>query len=88
MKLAEITPQAVRTLESDLLKAGRSKAMVRKVLVSLSGILGEAVEVGLAPRNAVRELRRNRRKGQDRRSEKRQKGKLKVGVDNPHPSRD
>jgi integrase len=75
----------VRKLETDLLEAGRSKPLVRKVLVSLGSILGEAVELGQTPRNAVRELRRNRRKGQDRRAEKRQKGKLKVGVHIPTP---
>jgi len=84
LKLTEITPQAVRKLESDLLDAGRSRALTRKILVSLSGILGEAVELGLTPRNAVRELRRNR-KGKDRRAQQRQKRKLKVGVDIPTP---
>jgi integrase len=83
MKLADITPPVVRKLEGDLLKEGRSKAMVRKVLVSLGSILADAQEQGLAVRNAVRELRRNRRKGKDRHAEKREKGKLKVGVDIP-----
>ena len=83
VKLAEITPPVVRKLEGDLLREGRSKAMVRKVLVSLGSILADAQEQGLAARNAVRELRRNRRKGKDRHAEKREKGKLKIGVDTP-----
>ena len=85
LKLSDITPPVVRKLEGDLLKAGRSKAMVRKVLVSLGSILADAQEQGLAARNAVRELRRNRRKGKERHAEKREKGKLKVGVDIPSP---
>ncbi len=85
LKLAEITPPVVRKLEGDLLEAGRSKAMVRKVLVSLGSILADAQEQGLAARNAVRELRRNRRKGKERHAAKREKGKLKVGVDIPSP---
>ena len=59
--------------------------MVRKVLVSLGSILADAQEQGLAARNAVRELRRNRRKGKERHAETREKGKLKVGVDIPSP---
>ena len=85
LKLADITPPVVRKLEGDLLEAGRSKAMVRKVLVSLGSILADAQEQGLAARNAVRELRHNRRRGKERHAEKREKGKLKVGVDIPSP---
>jgi integrase len=59
--------------------------MVRKVLVSLGSILADAQEQGLAARNAVRELRRNRRRGKERHAEKREKGKLKVGTDIPSP---
>jgi integrase len=47
--------------------------------------LADAQEQGLAAHNAVRELCRNRRKGKDRHAEKREKGKLKVGVDIPSP---
>jgi integrase len=47
--------------------------------------LADAQEQGLAARNAVRELRRNRRKGKERHAEHRQKKKLKVGVDIPSP---
>jgi integrase len=36
-------------------------------------------------RNVVRELRSGRRRGKERHTERRQKGKLKVGVDIPSP---
>jgi integrase len=61
----------------------RSPAMVRKVRTSLSALLSDAQERGLVSRNVVRELRRARKRGKERQAEKRQKGKLKVGVDIP-----
>ena len=43
MRLAQLTPQRVRLFrDEDLLKGGRSRAMAKKVLVSLSAICGEA----------------------------------------------
>jgi integrase len=59
--------------------------MVRKIIGSLGSLLADAQEQGLAARNAVRDLRRNRRRGRDQHAEKRQKGKLKIGVDIPTP---
>ena len=61
----------------------RSKAMVRKVRVSLSALLAAAQERGLVSRNVVRELRVKRKRGKQRQAEKRAKGKLEVGVDIP-----
>jgi integrase len=61
----------------------RSPAMVRKVRVSLSSLLSDAQERGLVSRNVVRELRKTRHRGAERRAERREKGKLKVGVDIP-----
>lgn len=61
----------------------RSPAMVRKVRVSLSSLLSDAQERGLVSRNVVRELRKQRGRAADRRSDKRQKGKLKIGVHIP-----
>ena len=84
-KLAEINAQAVRKFEDKLRENGRSPAMVRKIIGSLGSLLADAQEQGLTARNAVRDLRRNRRRGKDRHVEKRQKGKLKVGVDIPTP---
>ena len=85
LKLADINPQVIRKFEDALHASGRSKAMVRKVVGSLGSLLADAQEQGLSARNAVRELKRNRRRGKERHAEKRQKGKLKVGVDIPTP---
>jgi integrase len=86
VKLSDLNAQAVRKFEDVLREAGRSPAMVRKVVGSLGSLLADAQEQGFAARNAVRDLRRNRRRGKERQSEKRQKGKLKVGEDIPMPA--
>jgi integrase len=83
LRLSDLTAQAVRKFEDRLRGEGRSPAMVRKVVGSLGSLLADAQEQGLAARNPVRDLRRNRRRGKDRNAEKRQKGRLKVGVDIP-----
>jgi integrase len=80
--LAKLTVPAVRDFEDTLRKEGRSPAMVKKVLTSLGSILSDAAERGLCMRNPVRDIRTSR-KGRDRRQEKRQKGRLEVGVDIP-----
>jgi integrase len=85
LKLSDLSAQTVRKFEDKLRHDGRSPAMIRKILVSLGSILADAQEQGLAARNAVRDLRRNRRKGKERNAEARQKGKLKIGVDIPTP---
>lgn len=82
MKLTALTIPAVRAFEDDLRAAGRSPATIRKVMVSLGSLLADAQERGLTARNVVRDIR-GRRKGTERRQERRQKGKLKVGVDIP-----
>jgi integrase len=91
-KLSQLSAPAVREFEDKLARgdmpAGaapqpRSRAMVRKVRVSLSSLLSDAQERGLVSRNVVRELRRTRKRGKEREAERRQKGKLKVGVDIP-----
>lgn len=81
--LSRMTVPAVREFEDALRKGGRSQAMVRKILGSLSSILSDAQERGLATRNPVRDMRGGRRRGAERQAEKRQKGKLKVGEDIP-----
>jgi integrase len=81
--LSKLTGPAVRSFEDTLRKEGRSAAMIRKVMVSLSSLLSDAGERGLVARNVVRDLRGRRRKGKDRQAERRQKGKVKVGVDLP-----
>ncbi|WP_037471608.1 tyrosine-type recombinase/integrase [Sinorhizobium fredii] len=74
-----------RAFQDTLRAEGRSAAMVKKALGSLGSIFADAIERKLATRNPVRDMRRSR-KGKERRAEKRQKGKLKAGVD--IPSRD
>ncbi|WEZ83537.1 tyrosine-type recombinase/integrase [Rhizobium sp. 32-5/1] len=81
--LSRLTVPAVREFEETMREAGKSPAMVRKVLVSLGSILADAQERGLVVRNAIREKSRTRQKGRDMRLEKRHRGKLKVGVDIP-----
>jgi integrase len=92
VKLSQLSAPMVRDFE-DKLTAGtmpnsaesepRSAAMVRKVRVSLSSLISDAQERGLVSRNVVRDLRSNRRRGAERRAERRQRGKLKPGVDIP-----
>jgi len=57
--------------------------MIRKILTSLGSMLSDAQERGLVSRNVVRDLGARRKKGVDRRSDRRQKGRLKAGVDIP-----
>ncbi len=85
MKLSELSAQTVRKLEDRLREEKRSAAMIRKVVGSFGSLLADAQEQGLSARNVVRDLRRNRRRGKEHNAEKRQKGKLKVGVDIPTP---
>jgi integrase len=95
-KLSQLSAPIVRTFE-DKLRDGtpppgaetaepRSAAMTRKVLGSLGALLGEAQERGLVGRNVVRDLRKGRRRGKDRQGERRERGKLKVGIDIPAPA--
>jgi integrase len=84
VKLTQLTAPVVRRFE-DQLRADRSPAMVRKVMGSLGAIFADAQERGLVAQNVVRGLRSRRRRGKDRRADRRQKGKLKIGVDIPTP---
>jgi integrase len=83
-KLSQLTVPLVRAFE-DRLRTDRSPAMVRKVIGSLGAILNDAQERGLVAQNVVRGLRVKRKRGQERRADRRQKGKLKPGVDIPTP---
>jgi integrase len=96
VKLSQLSAPLVREFE-DKLRSGdpapgetegraRSSAMIRKIITSLGAIIADAQERGLIARNVVRDLRSRRRKGSDRRADRRQKGKLKVGVDIPMPA--
>jgi integrase len=92
VKLSQLSAPMVREFEDKLARGDmpegaesqpRTRAMVRKVRVSLSSLLSDAQERGLASRNVVRDLRRTRARGVERKAERRQKGKLKIGVDIP-----
>ncbi|WP_298427567.1 site-specific integrase [Rhodoblastus sp.] len=92
-RLSQLSTPMIRSFEDDLRVGApapgeetgkpRSAAMVKRVLRSLGAIVADAQERGLVARNVVRELRSNRHRGKERRAERRQKGKLRVGVDIP-----
>jgi integrase len=93
-KLSDLSAPLVRAFEDKLRQgrgpsgeevASRSSAMVKRILGSLASIVADAQERGHVNRNVVREMRSRRKRGKDLRSERRQKGKLKVGVDIPSP---
>jgi integrase len=81
LKLSQLNAPTVRAFEDRLAEAGRSPAMVRYVVRSLGSLLADAQERGYVTRNAVRELRARRRRGNGH--EERRNGKLKVGIDIP-----
>jgi integrase len=83
LKLSQLSVPRVREFEDELARAGRSQAMIRKVRVSLSSLISDAMERGLVNRNVVRDLRARRNPGKERQAVRRLKGKLKVGVDIP-----
>ena len=92
VKLSQLSAPMVREFEDTLARGGmpegaepqpRTRTMVRKVRVSLSSLLSDAQERGLVSRNVVRDLRRTRARGVERKAERRQKGKLKIGLDIP-----
>ncbi len=93
IKLSQLSAPLVRKFEDDLRNGipapgesegfARSQAMVRKIIGSLGAIVADAHERGNVARNVVRELRARRKPGVERRADKRQKGRLKVGVDIP-----
>jgi integrase len=93
-RLSELTAPMVREFE-DSLRTGRaptgretpprSVALTKKVLGSLGSLLTDALERGYINRNVVRDLRSRRRRGKERRAERRQKGRIKIGVDIPTP---
>jgi integrase len=85
VKLSQLSAPMVREFEDKLAHDGRSAAMVRKVRVSLSSLISDALERGLVTHNVVRELRARRKQGREQKAERRQRGKLKVGVDIPTP---
>lgn len=91
LKLAQLSVPVIRKFEDDL-RAGtydgapRSAAMVKRVVVSLGALIADAQERGRVAQNVVRSLRGRRKRGKERKAERRQRGKLKVGVDIPTPA--
>jgi integrase len=95
LKLSHLSAPLVREFEDKLLVGepapgstegkARSAAMAKKIRTSLGSLTAEAQERGLVNRNVVRELRAGRKRGGERRADRRQNGKLKVGVDIPTP---
>jgi integrase len=88
LRLAQLTVPVVRQFWDDLLTGKqegdkRSRMMAKRVLVSLGTMLSDAQERGLVATNVVRGMRRERKRGKERQAERRQRGKLKVGVDIP-----
>ncbi len=92
VRLSQLSAPMVREFEDRLARGDapggaeprpRSPALVRKIRVSLSSLISDAQERGLIARNVVRDLRSTRHKGKERPAERRQRGRLKIGVDIP-----
>jgi integrase len=84
LKVAQLTVPRVAQFEDDLAKKGCSQTMVRYVRRSLGAILQEAQRRGLVAQNVVRSLHSGRSK-RGKATERRQRGKPKVGIDIPAP---
>ncbi|MGV1941765.1 tyrosine-type recombinase/integrase [Agrobacterium sp. 22-211-1] len=81
-KLNTLNTARLRSFEDKLREEGRSPSMIKRVMMTLGTLLADAQERGLVIRNAAREMQARRGKSANR-HEKRQKGRLKVGVDIP-----
>ena len=79
VKLNKLNVPAVRAFQDRLRQEGRSPDMIKRVTVSLGSIMADAQERGLLARNFIRDMQRSR-------TEKRNKPKLRVGVDIPTPA--
>lgn len=96
LKLSALTVATIRDWQDKLRKGtpapGQEKAkprtadMVKRVTGSLGSLLADAQERGHVGVNVVRSLKANRKRGKERRAERRAKGKLKIGVDIPTPA--
>lgn len=80
IKLAELKPAHLQSLRNRLIDAGRSRDMVKRVIVSLGAILATAMSYGKLARNIVRDQARNG-STRERRVADRQKRDLEHGVD-------
>ncbi|KIZ32549.1 N-terminal phage integrase SAM-like domain-containing protein, partial [Rhodopseudomonas palustris] len=89
LKLSVLTVAIVRDWQDKLRKgvpapgqteaAPRKPNMVKRVTGSLGALLADAQERGHVGQNVVRSLRANRKRGKERKAERRAKGKLRVG---------
>ena len=84
-KLSELSIARVKKFRNDLTEAGRSAAMVGKIVSSLGSILADAMESGTVSRNVVHEaaLLRRRHGNRAQRLAKRHDAKIAEGVDYP-----
>jgi integrase len=78
VKLSKLAPADIRRFKDRLHDEGRSPAMVRKAASALGSLIADAVELGQAARNPVRELSRNKKQNGDR-----HEAKLEVAKDIP-----
>lgn len=81
-RLNTLNTAKLRAFEDTLRDEGRSSSMIKRVMTTLGTLLADSQERGLVVRNAAREMQARRGKSASR-QEKRQKGRLKVGVDIP-----
>ncbi|MFB6419911.1 tyrosine-type recombinase/integrase [Bradyrhizobium tunisiense] len=96
VKLSDLSAPMVRDFSDKLLDGKpapgltegkqRSPALVKKVVSSLGSLLSDAQERGAINQNVVRVLSARRKRGQSKKAERRQRGKLKVGIDIPAPT--
>lgn len=96
VKLSDLSAPMVREFSDKLLDGKpapgsseakkRSPALVKKVVSSLGSLLSDAQERGAINQNVVRILSSRRKRGSSKKAERRQRGKLKVGIDIPAPA--
>ena len=96
VKLSALSVTIVRDWQDKLRKGvpapGQAQAeprtadMVKRVTTSLGSLIADAVERGHVGTNVVRNLRASRKRGKERKAERRAKGRLKIGVDIPTPA--
>jgi len=96
VRLSQLSAPMIREFEDKLRRGDRapgseeqgfprSSTMIRRIVTSLSALIGDAQERGLIARNVVRDLRSKRTRGKEKAIENRHKGKLQIGVDIPSP---
>jgi integrase len=96
LKLSALSVAIVRDWQDKLRKGvpapGQAEAeprtadMVKRVTTSLGSLISDATERGHVGTNVVRNLRANRKRGKERKAERRARGKLKLGTDIPTPT--